>query len=151
MNHPRHGSRIGSLHRVVFALALAALLPSMAWAQEAPKTWVDKDTGHRVYRLTDEPGSQSLYFNVNAYSPDGKLMVYTAPDGIHVYDFAARKTRLLVANGKPPAGDNDPRARFEYAVRLVQAGARHRLSFLRSSIRPLAATGYTKRTCIQAK
>lgn len=122
MNYPQDGDRNRKLRLVSFTLALAALLPAMAWAQELPKTWVDKDTGHRVYRLTDEPGSQSLYFNVNAYSPDGKLMVYTAPDGIHVYDFAARKTRLLVANGKPPAGDNDPRARFEYAVRLVQAG-----------------------------
>ncbi len=120
MNLPLQENRNRS--PLICALALAVLLPSMAWAQQLPKTWVDKDTGHRVYRLTDEPGSQSLYFNVNAYSPDGKLMVYTAPDGIHVYDFAAKKTRLLVPNVKPPAGDNDPRARFEYAVRLVQAG-----------------------------
>lgn len=120
----QNGNHKRSLKRLFFALGLAfaALLPSILYAQELPKSWVDKDTGHRVFRLTDEPGSQSLYFNVNAYSPDGKLMVYTAPDGIHVFEFATRKTRLLVPNGTPPAGDNNPRARFEYAVHLVQAG-----------------------------
>ncbi len=51
-----------------------------------PKTWVDKDTGHRIYRVSDEPGSSGFYFNVNAYSKDGKTMVYTAPDGIHTMD-----------------------------------------------------------------
>ena len=53
-----------------------------------PKTWVDKDTGHRVWRLSDEPNSGGFYFNVNAYTPDGKQMVYTAPDGIHVMEMA---------------------------------------------------------------
>ncbi len=103
-------------------IALGIFLAPLVCAQQPPKTWVDKDTGHRVYRLTDEPGSQSLYFNVNAYSPDGKLMVYTAPDGIHVFDFASKTSRLLVANSQPPAGDNDPRSRFAYAVHLVEAG-----------------------------
>jgi oligogalacturonide lyase len=39
--------------------------------QQAPRTWVDKDTGHRVWRLSDEKGSSGFYFNVNAYSPSG--------------------------------------------------------------------------------
>jgi len=29
-----------------------------------PKTWVDKDTGHRVIRVSDEPNSGAFYFNV---------------------------------------------------------------------------------------
>jgi oligogalacturonide lyase len=66
-----------------------------------PRSWVDKDTGHRVWRLSDEPNSGGFYFNINAYTPDSKQMVYTAPDGIHVLDLATRATRLLVAN--PPA------------------------------------------------
>ena len=28
-----------------------------------PTSWVDPDTGHRVIRLTREPGSDSFYFN----------------------------------------------------------------------------------------
>ncbi len=65
-----------------------------------PKTWVDKDTGHRVWRLSDEPNSGGFYFNVNAYTPDGKQMIYTAPDGIHVLDMA---TRADATAGPQPA------------------------------------------------
>jgi oligogalacturonide lyase len=65
---------------------------------------VDKDTGHRVWRLSDEPNSGGFYFNVNAYTPDGKQMIYTAPDGIHVLDMATHQTKLLVANPPGAAG-----------------------------------------------
>ena len=65
-----------------------------------PRSWVDKDTGHRVWRLSDEANSGGFYFNINDFTPDNKQMVYTAPDGIHVLDLATRKTKLLVAN--PP-------------------------------------------------
>jgi oligogalacturonide lyase len=61
-----------------------------------PKTWIDKDTGHRVVRLTDEPGSASFYFNVNGYTPDGNEMVYTTPKGISVLDLKTLKTRSVV-------------------------------------------------------
>jgi oligogalacturonide lyase len=63
---------------------------------QPPKTWVDPDTGHRVIRLTDEPDSASFYFNVNSYTPDGKEMVYTTPDGISVFDLNTQKTRSVV-------------------------------------------------------
>ena len=91
--------------RTIAAFALIAL-PFSSIAQTAPggptppRSWVDKDTGHRVWRLSDEPNSGGFYFNVNAFTPDGKQMVYTAPDGIHVLDLATRATKLLVPN--PP-------------------------------------------------
>lgn len=91
-------------HHFLAIAALAAILIPSASAQSLPRTWVDKDTGHRVIRLTDEPGSSGFYFNVNAYSPDGRLMAYNAPDGIHVLDLTTMKTRLLVANPPRPAG-----------------------------------------------
>jgi hypothetical protein len=31
-------------------------------------------------RLTNEPGSASLYFNQNGYTADGLKMVYTTPE-----------------------------------------------------------------------
>lgn len=80
----------------ILTFALAAQFASAAAPATPPATWVDKDTGHRVWRLTPEPGSGGLYFNYNAFTPDGKSMVYTAPDGIHALDLASRKTRLLV-------------------------------------------------------
>ena len=63
----------------VFCVAL--ILPALA-ATEPPREWIDPDTGHRVVRLSDEPGTASLYFNQNAYSPDGKKIVVTTHHGI---------------------------------------------------------------------
>ncbi|MGH7977182.1 MAG: hypothetical protein ACREC8_11045, partial [Limisphaerales bacterium] len=51
-------------------------------APKFPREWIDPDTGHRVIQLSTEPGSESLYFNVNPFTPDGKEMVFTTPDGI---------------------------------------------------------------------
>jgi oligogalacturonide lyase len=102
-----------------------AALPA-AFAQEGassatpPRTWVDKDTGHRVWRLTDEPGSSGFYFNVNAYTPDQKTMVYNAPDGIHGYDLTTRKTWLIVPN--PPRDESNPLARARSGVHTIVVG-----------------------------
>src|SRR5580658_9980451 len=63
-----------------------------------PKMWIDKDTGHRIFRLTDEPNSGAPYFNDNAFTPDGRQMVYMSPAGIHVIDLGTRATRLVVPN-----------------------------------------------------
>ena len=60
----------------------AALSLSAQDGGEPPRTWIDPDTGHRIIRLTNEPGSASLYFNQNGYTADGKEMVYTTPEGI---------------------------------------------------------------------
>ncbi len=83
-----------------------------------PRTWVDKDTGHRVWRLSDENNSGGFYFNVNAYTPDEKQMIYTAPDGIHVLDMETHKTKLLVAN--PPRVESSVRG--EGTVHALVAG-----------------------------
>src|SRR5580698_6195695 len=69
-----------------------------------PKTWVDKDTGHRVWRVSDEPQSGAFYFNVNAYTPDHKQMVYNSPSGIMVLDLATMTSKVLIPNTPPPAG-----------------------------------------------
>jgi oligogalacturonide lyase len=101
--------------RTLSALLLA-LFPFTLIAQSSPggatppKSWVDKDTGHRVWRLSDEPNSGGFYFNINAYTPDQKQMIYTAPDGIHVLDLATRQARLLVPNPPREAGARGPAA-----------------------------------------
>ena len=61
-----------------------------------PKTWIDPDTGHRIVRLTDEPGSASLYFNQSRYTADGKKMVYTTPGGISVLDLKTYAVKPVV-------------------------------------------------------
>ena len=82
------------------------LLLSISAAAEPPKTWIDPDTGHRVVRLTNEPGSASLYFNQNGYTADGKKLVYTTPAGISVLDLVTQQSRQVV----------------EGRVRLIDAG-----------------------------
>jgi oligogalacturonide lyase len=63
---------------------------------EPPRTWIDKDTGHRLVRLTDEPDSASLYFNQNGYTADGRKLIYTTPEGISALDLSARTARSVV-------------------------------------------------------
>ena len=77
-------------------LTAAAANSATATKEAPPKSWIDPDTGHRVIRITDEPGSASLYFNDNSCTPDGKQMVYTTGGGISVVDLATFKTRPLV-------------------------------------------------------
>src|SRR5947209_12576921 len=91
-------------------LPFLSLIGSVALAQEQapPKSWIDPDTGHRVLRITDEPNSASLYFNDNAYTSDGKSMVYTTPHGISVVDLQTFKSRPVV----------------EGKVRVIVAGAK---------------------------
>jgi oligogalacturonide lyase len=77
---------------------LIAVLARLAPAQDPlPVEWIDKDTGHRVVRLSREDGTQSLYFHQNAYSADGrKLIVTTRGGGIAAIDLATRESKPLV-------------------------------------------------------
>ena len=77
---------------------LLPLLISLVLAQSAepPTSWIDPDTGHRVVRLTTEPGSASLYFNQNGYTPDGTRLVYTTPNGISTLDLRTHQTKQVV-------------------------------------------------------
>src|SRR3954469_18431287 len=82
--------------RNALLLALAAI--RFASAQAAlPTEWIDPDTGHRIIRLSREDGTQSLYFNQNAYTADGKrLIVTTADGGIATITLATRELKPLV-------------------------------------------------------
>ena len=82
--------------RVILFAAVSAVPLLSQPAAEPPKTWIDPDTGHRIVRLTEEPGSASLYFNQNGYTADGKKMVYTTPDGISVLDLSTHAARQVV-------------------------------------------------------
>src|SRR5207237_5640826 len=91
--------------------------------QLPPNNWVDKHTGHRVWRISNEPNSGAFYFNVNAYTPDHKQMVYNAPDGIRVLDLTTMKTSMLVPNPPPPANaDNSPMPHFGRGARAIVVG-----------------------------
>ena len=61
-----------------------------------PFEWIDPDTGHRVVQLSREPGSESLYFNLNPFTPDGKRMVFTSPSGISMIDLQTHTVEKIV-------------------------------------------------------
>lgn len=79
------------------ALLPVLALPFFVHAAEPPVDWVDADTGHRIVRLSTEPGSASLYFNQNAYTPDGKKVIITTPTGLSTIDLATHKIEQIVA------------------------------------------------------
>jgi oligogalacturonide lyase len=82
---------------VVWALWLVATPAEVTIAQaEAPREWIEPQTGHRVVRLSREPGSQSLYFHQYPFSADGNTMVFTRRDGIYAVDLATREVERVV-------------------------------------------------------
>ena len=83
MNHMKRAASL------IFAAAVLS-------GAEPPKSWIDPDTGHRIIRLTEEPGSASLYFNQNGYTADGKKMVYTTPQGISALDLKTMAAKTVV-------------------------------------------------------
>src|SRR5262249_16892055 len=75
--------------------ATAGGTPTNASA-EPPTSWIDPHRGPGVIRLPREPGSDSFYFNYNAFPPDGKKMAYTTPAGISVLNLDTLEARHVV-------------------------------------------------------
>jgi oligogalacturonide lyase len=61
-----------------------------------PYSWIDADNGYHVIRLTNEPGSRALGSNRNAFTPDGKDMIYLSDIGLHVINLATRRSKIIV-------------------------------------------------------
>src|SRR5687767_11200870 len=73
--------------RLAIALAITLFL---AGAQPpARREWIDPTTGHRIVRLSDDPGSTTLYFHDNAFSASGDKLMLRTPKGIAVMNVEA--------------------------------------------------------------
>ena len=77
------------------ALSALPVRAADAPAKALPKDWIDKDTGHRVVRLSSQDNSQSLYFNFPACSPDGKWMAFNTPTGISLTNMETFEEKVL--------------------------------------------------------
>jgi oligogalacturonide lyase len=95
---------------LIFASGAPALLaqpatpPPAPAADNGPAEWIDPDTGHRVIRLSIEPGSSTLYFHDNSYSPEGDKLIFNSPSGIVMVDITKLgstppKAEVVVAGG----------------------------------------------------
>src|ERR1700736_5844228 len=69
---------------------------SVLSAEEPPSDWIDLATGHRVIRLSREPGTSSLYFHQNAYTAAGDKLVVTTPQGISTIDLSTHEIATVV-------------------------------------------------------
>ncbi len=78
--------------RILPAFTLVACLSNAQPQQE----WLDPATGHRVIRLSKEPGTASLYFHQNAYTADGRKLIVTSPGGISTIDLQTRQIERIV-------------------------------------------------------
>ena len=58
--------------------------------------WIEPTTGHKVVRLSRDPGSASLYFHQNAYSADGKKLIITTPAGLSTINLQTRAIDQVV-------------------------------------------------------
>ncbi len=74
-----------------------AATPAAPGQPELPREWIDKDTGHRVVRLSDEPGSASFYFHQNGYTDNGDKLVFSTRTGLSTYNFKTKKIEQIVS------------------------------------------------------
>jgi len=82
-----------------FLTTFGLLLTSAVFAAQVADrpSWIDPATGHRVLQLSSEPGSESLYFNLNPFTPDGRKMVITTPQGISLIDLQTGELEPVVS------------------------------------------------------
>ena len=87
--------RVSSALFVVLAFPAFQAFAANAPVAEGPADWIDPDTGHRVVRLTNEPGSASLYFHQNPFTPDGNKMVIVTPGGLSTVNLKTHEIELV--------------------------------------------------------
>jgi oligogalacturonide lyase len=80
----------------LLAAFAAAILTTSTEAQEPPSEWIEPLTGHRVIRLSREPGTSSFYFHQNAYTATGDKMVVSTRHGLATINLQTRQIEPLV-------------------------------------------------------
>ncbi len=78
-----------------YTLLVIALAGTMAPHADVPREWIEA-TGHRVLRLSDVPGTASLYFHQNPYTAKGDKMVVSTPAGLAAITLASRTITQIV-------------------------------------------------------
>ena len=80
----------------LFVAAIVTGCSSIMPQRQTAREWIDPDTDHRVVQLSTEPGSESLYFNLNPFTPDGRRMVITTPSGISMINLQTRAVEKII-------------------------------------------------------
>jgi oligogalacturonide lyase len=74
-------------------------------------------------QLSTEPGSESLYFNLNPFTPDGKKMVITTPEGISMVNLQTREVEKIVEGRARIIQVGRKTGQVFYMTRKVENGA----------------------------
>lgn len=81
---------------ILVLVSLTLSSPISGQIVELPREWVDPDTGHRIVRLSDEPGSSSFYFHQNAYTANGDKLIFSTRSGLSTFNFTTKKIEQIV-------------------------------------------------------
>jgi oligogalacturonide lyase len=82
---------------LILLVAVSAASAASVIGQEVPREWIDKDTGHRIVRLSDDSGGSSFYFHQNGYTDSGDKLVFSTKEGLSAYSFKTKKTEQIVS------------------------------------------------------
>ncbi len=77
-------------------IAFGKLARAQSDSNDPPTEWIEPQTGHRVVRLSREPGSRSLYFHQHGFSADGRKLVLTSRRGISAVDLETHEIESVV-------------------------------------------------------
>jgi oligogalacturonide lyase len=77
-------------------MATHAAEPAHPVRTDPPREWVEPLTRHRVVRLSDAPGTRSMYFHQNSITPDGRFVITEGERGIIAIEIATRINKLIV-------------------------------------------------------
>ena len=93
----------------------------------SPIEWIDPNTGHRVIQLSIEPGSESLYFNLNPFTPDGKKMVVASPGGISMINLETRAVENIASGRMRIIMVGRRTGEIYYVTRKIENSAANRI------------------------
>ena len=91
-----------ALRVTAWCLALTCLAFRVTAAEQPPTEWIEPQTGHRVVRLSTEPGSHSFYFHQYSFSADGNKLVISSRNGISTVDLRTREVEPVVLGAVRP-------------------------------------------------
>jgi oligogalacturonide lyase len=95
---------------------------AVAAADAIPRDWIDPDTGHRVIRISEEPGSRTLYFHDNSYTPGGDKLIFNMPSGVAAVDITHLDTQAPKMEIVAPGGGGAIMARQSREVYVTLGG-----------------------------
>ena len=100
---------------------------AVTYGQETPTDWIDPATGHRVIRLSKDPGTASFYFHQSSYTEKGDKLVVSTRNGFAAIDLTTlgaappRIEQFVEGKGGSPILGKKTRQLFYYKGGSVYA------------------------------